>query len=128
MMSDSMTTIPSEQEPVTKPVGPWRNLLNRIKSVTPSLLARAILSVGVLASLAWLISSTWPAILPFLFGAVVAYIVLPLVNWLDKFLPRVLAIILTLTSVVGLIIWFLWMIFPVIGAELTRVYFSVPSM
>ena len=125
-----MITPPSELQEgaqlLTKSGSSWRNLLDRIKSMTPSLLARSFLGLGGLTALVWLISSTWPAILPFVFGAVVAYIVLPIVNWLDKFLPRVIGVIATLLGTAGLIGWFLSMIFPALGAQITLVYTTLP--
>ena len=105
----------------------WRGVLGRIKSVTPSVLARALLVFGVLASLVWLVVETWPAMLPFALGAILAYILLPVVNWLDKIFPRVIAVLLTLVGILGLIAWFLSLLLPALGAQITYVYRTLPS-
>lgn len=86
------------------------------------------MGVGLLATIGWLLWSTWPAMLPFVFGAAVAYIVLPIVNWLDKIFPRIVAIVLTLVGVLVLIGWFLSLLFPILGAQITRVYTSLPPL
>ena len=106
----------------------WRRLFSRVKSVTPSTLARTMLVFAVLGLIGWLLWSTWPAMLPFVFGAVIAYVVLPIVNWLDKIFPRVIAILLTLGGVIALIGWFLSMLLPILGAQITRVYVSLPPL
>ena len=106
----------------------WRRLFSRVKSVTPSTLARTILVFSILGLIGWLLWSTWPAMLPFAFGAIIAYVVLPIVNWLDKIFPRVIAILLTLGGVIALIGWFLSMLLPILGAQITRVYVSLPPL
>lgn len=106
----------------------WRGLINRIKGISPSILARSLLVIAVLGMITWLIWYTWPAMLPFVFGAVIAYMVLPIVNWLDNIFPRVIAILLTLGSVIAVIGWFLSMFLPIIGTQITRVYVSLPPL
>ncbi len=106
----------------------WRGMIDRIKSVTPSILARTLLVASALGAIGWLLGSTWPATLPFMFGAVIAYMVLPIVNWLDKIFPRVVAILLTLSGILFLIGGFLSMLLPLLGAQITRVYVSLPPL
>ncbi|GIK56964.1 MAG: hypothetical protein HND44_12395 [Chloroflexi bacterium] len=68
----------------------------RLRSLTPSQLTRIVMLTGLIILLGWLALSTWPALAPFAVGAVVAYALLPVANWLDSFLPRTVAILLTL--------------------------------
>src|SRR5262245_30638982 len=69
----------------------WRRLGLRIVAVTPSQLAAGLLVVGGLAGLAWLVLSAWSALLPLQLGLVLAYATLPVVNWLERRMPRSLA-------------------------------------
>lgn len=127
-LNNTPSVSPELERSVARSRGAWRALLARMKSMTPSLVARTLLGLGALISLVWLVRTTWPAVLPFAFGAAVAYMVLPLVNWMDRFLPRVFAIIITLTGVVGLLGWFLWMLIPLLNAQITRVYVLLPPI
>jgi predicted PurR-regulated permease PerM len=84
----------------------WRRLGWRIRSVTPSGLARGMLLLGAVFGLGWLLVAGWTSLLPFQIGLVLAYATLPVVNWLDRFLPRWLAVLLVilleLAAIVGL--------------------------
>ena len=51
-----------------------------------------------------LVVASWPALLPFIVGAVLAYAVLPVANRLDAFMPRVLAALLAELLAVGLLL------------------------
>jgi predicted PurR-regulated permease PerM len=106
----------------------WRRLGVRLRSITPSDLARTIMVVGIVALLIWLVVASWPALVPFAIGGVVAYIALPAVNWLDKFMPRALATILTLIVAGGLLIFMLGQSIPIIGREATVLVDSIPSV
>lgn len=57
-----------------------------------------LLVLGALASLGWLFWRSWAALLPFQIGAVLAYLILPLVDWLERHIPRWLAIIVVYTG------------------------------
>jgi len=56
--------------------------------------------------------ASWPALLPFLVGAVLAYAVLPLANRLDKFMPRVLAALLAELAALGLLVGVAFLVIP----------------
>jgi len=62
----------------------WASLRRRLETVTPAMLARAGLTVGAGLVVLGVAAGTWPALMPFLVGAVIAYSVLPLVNRLDS--------------------------------------------
>jgi len=69
----------------------WRLLRERVQSVSPQALTRGVLGLGVVAVAITLAVTSWPALAPFLVGAVLAYAVLPIANRLDAFLPRWMA-------------------------------------
>ncbi len=72
----------------------WRRLGLRLRSITPSMLARFVLVVGALVLIGRIIWTAWDVLLPFQIGAVLAYLLLPLVNRLHRRMPRPLAILL----------------------------------
>ncbi len=80
----------------------WRLLRTRLATVTPQALGRGLVAVTLIVAAAWLSAATWPALLPFAIGGVMAYAVYPLAGMLDRFLPRVVAA--TIAIAVGLAI------------------------
>ncbi|MFL5755008.1 MAG: hypothetical protein ACJ77N_01805, partial [Chloroflexota bacterium] len=72
----------------------WADLRDNLQTITPRMLARAGLVVAVLASIVQLTIATWPALLPFIAGGVLAYVLLPVVDSLDRVMPRPLAALL----------------------------------
>jgi predicted PurR-regulated permease PerM len=108
-MADSSVLTP-ETKPAVQRVDQsrqaWRNLGIQIASVTPKQLGRMVLGLGAVAAAIWVVVASWPALLPFLVGGVIGYTVLPIVNSLDKVLPRLLAalvgVIIPLAVVAGL--------------------------
>ena len=83
-----------------------------LRSITPRALGRGLLVLGALAGLIWLAVASWPALLPFIVGGVLAYIISPLVNLLDRLMPRFLAALLGVLLVLGAIGALLWVIIP----------------
>ena len=65
----------------------WRRLGLRLRSVTPAGVARLLLVTVAASVIAWLVWNSWFALLPFQVGIVVAYIMLPAVNWLNRWRP-----------------------------------------
>src|SRR5687767_2170407 len=85
----------------------WVALRNQLATVTPRAAARAGLVAVVLAAVAYLAAATWPALLPFVGGGILAFGVLPVVDSLDRVMPRALAAVLAVAGVllaVGLVI------------------------
>ena len=72
----------------------WARFRDRLESVTPEAIGRGLLAVAVIGIALDLAVASWPALAPFIAGAVIAYAVLPLANRLDRFMPRVLAALL----------------------------------
>lgn len=105
----------------------WGKVGSRLRSLTPSQLTRSVMVLGLVGVLGWLAVRTWPALAPFAVGAAIAYILLPVVNWLDRFLPRSVAVLLTLGVVLGFIVYFLAQFLPPIGRQITYVYTNLPN-
>lgn len=129
MIADPMSVI--QETPAAEAQaapGAWQQLWLRLRGVTPAALVRFGLSLGALAVLGWLVWSTWIVLTPFLVGGVIAYTVLPLVNRLDRFLPRLVAILLVLSLVAGLVILFLALFVPILGQQIYAAYLAMPGL
>lgn len=81
----------------------WRLLAARLGTITPRALGRGILAAVVVLVGAWLSAATWPALLPFAVGALLAYAIYPLVDLLDDVLPRILAAAIALAVGLGIL-------------------------
>lgn len=79
----------------------WQRFGMRLRSVTPAALARFLLVAGMLFIVARLLQVASEVLIPFIVGSVLAYLLLPLVDWFDKYLPRWLAILMV--YVLGLV-------------------------
>jgi predicted PurR-regulated permease PerM len=105
----------------------WRALAGRLRTITPSGFGRIALVTATILGIAWLVGFTWPAIVPFLVGGVVAYAVLPLVDRLDRIMPRLLAGLLSVALVVGLAAGFIAIVAPPLVGQLVRIFLELPS-
>ena len=81
----------------------WQRLWLLIQSITPSGLVRFLLVMLALAGLLWLLASAFQSLATFLVGIMIAYITLPIVNWLDRFLPRGLAVLIVILGEVAFV-------------------------
>lgn len=84
-------TFPSRAEARAHADRRWAELGARLRTVTPQAIGRTALAVATIAVVLSVVRATWPALAPFLVGAVLAYAVLPVANRLDRYMPRVLA-------------------------------------
>ena len=105
----------------------WQRLWMRIQSITPSGLLRFLLVVIALAGLLWLIASTFQSLAAFVIGIMLAYITLPVVNWLDHFLPRGLAVLLVILGEVALVGLFIAVLIPAVVQEILRFLQYLPN-
>jgi predicted PurR-regulated permease PerM len=105
----------------------WRQLGMRVRSVTPSGLARFLLVIGAALALGWLVVSTWPALLPFGIGAAIAYAVLPIVNILDRVLPRLLAAVVVTLAVIATLVLMVLIILRPLAVELVSAFQALPG-
>lgn len=106
----------------------WAAVGNRIRAVTPSELGHLLMVAGLLGLLIWLVVASWPALVPFIIGVVVAYIMLPIVNWFDRLMPRWLAIILSLGGALSLLIFTVGATVPIVGNELVNLVDTIPPV
>ncbi len=105
----------------------WHLLVLRLRSVTPSQLLRFLLVLAALVTLGWLLVNSWQALLPFFVGAILAYAVLPVVNWLDRFMPRRLAALLAMLGVLAILGLFIALLIPTLAFQYERLTAIVPD-
>ena len=105
----------------------WRDLGTQLSSVTPKQVGRLVLGLGAVAAVIWVVVASWPALLPFLVGGVIAYTMLPLVNTMDKVLPRFVAaaigVLIPLAGIAALV----YVIVPPLVTEFIRLVDSLPD-
>src|SRR5689334_10501866 len=82
----------------------WQQLGQRLRSVSPAGLMRSVLAAGALSIVLWQLWQARVVLAPFFAGLVLAYITVPLVNRLDRVLPRWIAVLLLVTGEVLLLI------------------------
>ena len=91
-------------------------------------LARWLLVALALYAIGWLLWSARPALLPFAIGIVLAYLLLPIVNALDRRLPRPLAILTVYVGGIVIVIVAIDYIAPLIASQIQQLIDSIPSL
>jgi len=105
----------------------WQRLWLRMQSITPRGLVRFLLVLIALAGLIWLITNAFQSLATFIIGIMIAYITLPIVDWLDRFLPRWLAVLLVIIGEIALVGVFLALLIPAVVQEIQRFVQYLPK-
>ncbi len=105
----------------------WRRLGLRLSAVTPSQVAQLALALAAVYLIGWLAWTARLALLPFALGAALAYIMLPVVNRLDRVLPRWMASLATMAAATALIVYLLAQMIPLAANQLNNVALAVPT-
>src|SRR6188472_2496872 len=105
----------------------WADLRDRLATITPSALGRAILGVVVILAIGGFVVGTWPALLPFVFGGLLAYAVLPVVDALDRIMPRSIAAVVSMLAVVAVVIGALVVVLPPLAGALLQLASALPA-
>ena len=90
----------------------WALLRARLATITPQAIGRGALSLVVIFVAAWLAVATWPSLLPFAVGGLLAYTIYPLVGVLDRVMPRVLAAALALAAGLAVLVLLVAVVLP----------------
>ncbi len=105
----------------------WSRLADRLETVTPAAVGRAVLGGTVVLVVLALIAGTWPTLLPFALGGLLAYVVLPLVDTLDRVMPRALAAGLAMLTAVGVLVGVVLVVVPPLVTATIALTASLPS-
>lgn len=127
--------MPKSQDAAIKRLAPavdrsraeWRLLRARLSTITPQALGRGLIAVALVAAALWLSAATWPALLPFAVGGVLAYAVYPLVGMLDRFLPRVVAATLAILFGLAVIAAVVVVVIPPLVAVSLKILQGLPD-
>jgi predicted PurR-regulated permease PerM len=90
-------------------------------------LARWLLVALALYGIGWLLWSAQSALTPFFLGLVLAYLMLPFVNFLDRYVPRALAILAVYVAGILLIVTSFAYFVPLIVNQVERLIAAIPS-
>lgn len=99
----------------------WKRLGRSIGSITPGDTVRLLLVCVLLGGIVWLLQATWGVLLPFQVGAVLAYVLLPMVTYLERWVPRRVAVLVVCAGLVGVcVIGLKFLLMPLMeqGADL----------
>jgi predicted PurR-regulated permease PerM len=93
-----------------------------------STLARWLLVGLALYAVGWLLVNALPALTPFIIGLVLAYLLLPIVNRLARWMPRWLAILTVYVGAIVLIVIAVAYIAPLVADQLELLIVSFPGV
>jgi predicted PurR-regulated permease PerM len=99
--------------------------------LSPSLLrhiGRWLLIIVSLYLIGWLLVHAGSAVTPFIFGGVLAYLFLPLVNFFNRWLPRWLAILAVYLLTFGILVLAVALVIPPLIAQIADLIRSLPDI
>lgn len=119
---------PNEEAPAQqRAAGQWHAVGDHLRTITPSSIVRFTMVCAALLAVLWVLRASWPAPLPFFAGGAIAYIVLPLVNRLDRSMPRLLAALLAIVLVIVLLVGTTVLVVRAAALEAYNAYGSFPD-
>jgi predicted PurR-regulated permease PerM len=131
-MAEEMTSVPQPvpagASPAPPEVSEWQKLGQSTRRTRPVTIARYALVIGALAALLWLANTAWQSLVPFVVGGFIAYAVLPLVNRLDRVMPRWFASLVVVLGVLAFIALFIAALVPLIVQQVLVLINSLPSL
>jgi predicted PurR-regulated permease PerM len=106
----------------------WRRLLLALRGVTPSRLVQLLLLVGAFYAISLILRASFSALIPFFFGALLAYILLPLVDRVNQVgTPRWAAILLVFGLALLAVALFISFIIPPIIGQFNSLLRAIPN-
>ncbi len=86
-----------------------------------------VIMLGVaFVGIGWLLWRTWASLTPFIIGLVMAFVLMPLVDSLNRFLPRVVAILLVYVLIIGAGTAFVLYLLPIIIEQSKNLITNTP--
>jgi predicted PurR-regulated permease PerM len=131
-MAEEITNVPQLTPPAAPPAPPeisaWQQLGQSTRRTRPVTVARYALVIGALAALVWLANTAWQSLVPFIVGGFIAYAVLPLVNRLDRIMPRWFASLVVVAGVLAFLALFIAALVPLILQQVLVLINSLPTV
>ena len=94
----------------------------------PRTLARWLLVAFAVWAVGWLFWNSRSALIPFVVGLALAYLLLPIVNALARRVPRPLAILIVYISGIALVVGVIAIVVPLVAAQVQQLIASLPSV
>ena len=105
----------------------WAALRDRLRTITPQAIGRGALTLGAIAGTVWLATASWPALLPFVVGGLLAYQLLPVVDSLDRVLPRSLAALMSVLAALAVVVAIGVIVIPPLANAFVRLATDLPT-
>ena len=105
----------------------WQYLGMRVRTITPRGAARFLLVLAALWGLVRLVALTWGVLRPFVVGLAVAYLLLPLVNLLSRWLPRWIAVLVVFAGLVLVLVGAWTFVVPPLISQLAALAQALPT-
>jgi predicted PurR-regulated permease PerM len=105
----------------------WQRLWMRIRTITPRGAARLLLVLAALWGLARLLILSWGVLMPFVVGLAMAYLLLPLVNMLSRWLPRWAAVLAVFIGLIFTLVGAWTFIVPPLVSQLAALAQALPT-
>ena len=106
----------------------WGRVGDRLATVTPSTVGRILLGTAVFTVATAIVIGTWPTLLPFVAGGILAYAVLPVVDALDRVMPRSLAAVGTMLAALFVVGAVLALVIPPLVSGVIAVIDTIPTV
>ena len=120
-------TTPEHVVAIDRARSAWAGLGDRLRTVTPAAVGRTVLAIVVIGVVLAATLGTWPTLAPFAVGALLAYAVLPVVDALDRILPRGLAAIAAMLGAVAVLVGALLIVIPPLTSSLIQLAGQIPQ-
>src|SRR6187431_1350267 len=105
----------------------WAALRDRLQTITPQAIGRSILTLAAIGGTIWLAAASWPALVPFVVGGLLAYQLLPVVDALDRVLPRSLAALASVLAALAVLFGIGFIVVPPLAAAFVRLAADLPT-
>jgi predicted PurR-regulated permease PerM len=99
----------------------------RLRSITPAQVIRWLLAAVAIVVVADILLSAWVALIPFQVGLVLAYLVLPIVDRLERVLPRWLAALVVTIGEVIVVVGILALMIPPLLLQAPQLIQALPD-
>ncbi len=88
------------------------------KPFTFDRVVRILITIGFFIGTIWVIDYLSDVLFPFFIALILAYMMNPFVNWLQRFVKsRIVAVLLGITIALGVLVGIFWIIIPMMGKE-----------
>jgi len=105
----------------------WAALRARLQTITPQAVGRGLLTLAAIGGTVWLAAASWPALVPFVVGGLLAYELLPLVDALDRVLPRSLAALVSVLAALAVVVVIGLIVIPPLANGFVRLSQTLPT-